>query len=316
MSADLALAVIGAGGIAGRHLDALARVGGAVPVGHVARTRASAERQATRFGGRAYDDLEGLLAAERPDVALIAVPPGAHGAIEETLLDHGVPFLVDKPVAADLATAEAIAERVAARGLPVAVGYHWRAMDTIAELAARLADRPPRLVSAAWHSSTPPPAWWHRRATGGGQMIEQATHLVDVARHLLGEPTLLHAAEHPRPPTGVPDADVAVASSATVAWPDGAIGTFTATCALAGAAEVRIAFACDGLHVALDQAGVRYDDGREVRSVRAIADPFEVQLRAFLDAVRRGDPTAVVCSYADALETQRLTCAMAEAAGS
>ena len=316
MSADLALAVIGAGGIAGRHLDALARVGGAVPVGHVARTRASAERQAARFGGRAYDDLQGLLDAERPDAALIAVPPGAHGAIEDALLDHGVPFLVDKPIAADLVTAERIAQRVAASGLPVAVGYHWRAMDTVPELAARLADRPPRLVAAAWHSSTPPPAWWHRRASGGGQMIEQATHLVDIARHLLGQPTLLHAAEHPRPPTGVPDADVAVASAATVAWPDGAIGTFTATCALASAAEVHVTFACDGLHVVLDQAGVRYDDGREVRTVRAATDPFETQLRAFLDAVRSGDPTAVVCSYAEALETQRLTCAMAAAAGS
>jgi predicted dehydrogenase len=315
MTHALRLAAIGAGGIAGRHLEALARVGGAVPVGHVARTRASAERQAARFGGRAYDDLDTLLATERPDVALITVPPGAHGAIEEALLDHGVPFLVDKPVAADLATAERIARRVAASGLPVAVGYHWRAMDTIPELAARLADRPPRLVTAAWHADTPPPRWWHRRATGGGQMIEQATHLVDIARHLLGDPALLHATEHPRPPTGVPDADVAVASAATVAWPDGAIGTFTATCALAGAAEVHVTFACDGLHVVLDQAGVRYDDGREVRTVRAAADPFETQLRAFLEAVRGGDPTGVVCSYADALATQRLTCAMAEAAG-
>jgi predicted dehydrogenase len=316
MTHDLRLAAIGAGGIAGRHLDALARVGGAVPVGHVARTPVSAERQASRFGGRAYVDLATLLEAERPDVALITVPPGAHGPIEEALLDHGVPFLVDKPVAADLATAERIARRVAASGLAVAVGYHWRAMDTIPELVTRLAARPPRLVTAAWHSDTPPPRWWHRRATGGGQMVEQATHLVDIARHLLGEPTLLHAAEHPRPPTGVPDADVAVASAATVAWPDGAIGTFTATCALASAAEVRIAFACDGLHVVLDQAGVRYDDGREVRTVRAAADPFETQLRAFLDAARRGDPSAVVCDYADALATQRLTCQMAEAARS
>ena len=44
-------------------------------------------------------------------------------------------------------------------------------------------------------------------------------------------------------------------------------------------------------------------------------DPFVAEDRAFLDAVRTGDDTRLFSSYADALRTHRLTCAIREAAG-
>ena len=38
------------------------------------------------------------------------------------------------------------------------------------------------------------PAWWGRVEQGGGQVIEQATHLYDLARLLMGEATVVGAA--------------------------------------------------------------------------------------------------------------------------
>ena len=43
-------------------------------------------------------------------------------------------------------------------------------------------------------------------------------------------------------------------------------------------------------------------------------DPFRDEDRAFLDAIRHGDTTRVFSSYADALRTHRLTCAIRAAA--
>ncbi|MEX2501823.1 MAG: Gfo/Idh/MocA family oxidoreductase [Trueperaceae bacterium] len=311
---EIRIALIGAGGIAARHLDALARIGNVVPVGHLARSRASAERQARRYGGDAFDDVDALLDGARPDAVLITVPPAEHGAYEHACIDRGLPFLVEKPLSADADTAEHIATRLAETGLVAAVGYHWRALDTVPELRERLRERAPRLAIGAWHGDTPPPRWWRTRASSGGQMIEQATHLLDLARHLLGEATLLSAAENPTPPWAYDDADVAVASSATVRYGGGALGVFSATCTLAASTSVQIEFACDGLHVRMDQQGVRYDDGREIRTVRTGTDPFEVEDRAFLQAVRSGDPSSLPCDYADALGTHRLMHAIADAA--
>lgn len=310
----LRVATIGAGGFGRRHLDALERLGGAHVVGHHARTMESAEGLARRYGGRAYGTVDAMLDDERPDAVWIAVPPAAHGHAETACIARGVPFLVEKPLSADRDTAERVHEALAGTGLVSAVGYHWRAFDTLAELRERLAATPVRMVRGSWHGDTPSPAWWRRRSGSGGQMVEQATHVLDLARHLLGEAEVLSAAALEVERDTHPDADVAVASTATLRYAHGALGLFSATCALAGPAEIELALYAEGLHVVIDQEGVRYDDGREVRTVRHERDPLEVENAAFVAAVRAADPSLVLCSYADALGTHRLAHAIAEAA--
>lgn len=300
------IAMIGAGGIARTHLEVLAREQGVRVVGHVARSLASAERQAAVYGGRAYPDVPSLLEAEPLDAVWLTVPPDAHGAAERDLIAAGVPYLVEKPLSADRATGAALAEEAMAAGVVVAVGYHWRALDTLPELRERLADAPVRMALGAWHDVIPQPEWWRVRARSGGQMVEQATHLVDLARTLVGEAEVVAArATVPEVPL-LPGADVADATAALLSFRSGVPGVLTATCALAGRAWARLELVCRGLHVIVDQRAVRYDDGREVREVRTGDDPFARQDRAFLRAVRAGDPSMVVCDLADALRSHHL----------
>lgn len=312
---SLNVAMIGAGGFATRHLDVLARLPDVVPVGHVARRRVAAEAQAQRYGGRAYDDVAALVAHEAVDAAWICVAPAGHGAVERALVAAGVPFFVEKPLSADRSTGEAIAAAVAAAGLVTGVGYHWRALDTLPALRARLGEGPPVvLVSGAWWSDTPGPAWWRHRATSGGQMVEQATHLLDLARHLVGEARVLHAiADHPSRPAH-PDLDVASVSTATLRFAGGAIGTVTATCVLGGEGRVELQLAREGELITVTQDLLVVDDGRTRHVTRVREDPVACEDRAFLAAVRSGDPSHVVCTYADALGTHRLAHDVAEAA--
>jgi len=303
----LRVAMVGAGGFAARHLEVLARERGVEIIGHVSRTLAAAEAQARRFGGRAHRDVQELLAQERLDAAWITVPPHAHGAIEHALIAAGVPFLVEKPLSGDRATGEAIGRAVADAGLVAAVGYHWRALDTVPELRARLTDGPPvAMVTGAWHSSTPPPPWWRSRARSGGQFVEQATHLLDLARHLLGEAVVTHAVADRRERPSFPDADVADVSAATLRFDAGALGVFTATCLLGGSDRVELQLMREGGLITITQGSIVYDDGRERRAVRAAGDPVATEDRAFLAAVRSGDAGMLVCAYADALRTHEL----------
>jgi len=313
---SLRIAMVGTGGFAARHLEVLRHESGVEVVGHVSRTLAPAEAQARRYGGRAYGDVGELLAHERLDAAWITVPPHAHGPIEHALTAAGVPFFVEKPLSGDRATAEAIARAVADAGLIAAVGYHWRAVDTIAELRARLAAGPPvAMVTGAWHSSTPPPAWWRKQASSGGQFVEQATHLLDLARHLLGETVVTHATADRRPRPHHPDADVAAASSATLRFATGALGVFTATCLLGGSARVELQLMREGELITVTQGSVVYDDGRERREVRTAGDPVATENLAFLEAVRSGDRSVLICDYADATRTHALAHEVVEAAG-
>lgn len=308
------IAMIGGGGIAARHLGVLAGREDVRIVGHVTRTRESREAAARTWGGRPYGSVEALLDGEQVDAAWITVPPHAHDGIEEALIAHEVPFLVEKPLSADRDTAERIGARLRERGLLAAVGYQLRALDVLPEVRRRLAAHAPRMVVGAWHGELPPPAWWRRQEKSGGQMVEQATHLFDLARYLLGEADVLHAAEghHHRP--GAPDADVAAVASATLRFAAGPLGTFTAVNVLPAAHEVRLALLCDGLAITITRDAAIFDDGHERRELRSRSDAIARQNDAFLQAVREGRPELVQSAYEDALRTHRLTFDVLEAA--
>ncbi len=317
------IAFIGAGWIAGIHLEALGRLGRTELVGIVSGSSERATALAARWGGVAYPDPDRMLDDARPDAVYVCVPP--HRAVEmcERLVDRGIPFLVEKPLAAtDPDGPGRVAGSVERAGLVVAVGYHLRGLEALPEVRRRFAARPPRMVVARWLDSTPPPAWWGRLDEGGGQVVEQATHLYDLARHLVGEATVIGAVSTHDPAASPPAVDVVDATAALLRFEHGAIGSFANTRRLASAV-IEIEFVSDDLLTTIGRApdtgpsgwAIRFDDGAAVEVVSPGGDPYEVQAAAFLDAVVAGDPGLVLASYGDALLTDRLTRAVVAATG-
>ena len=319
----LRLGLVGGGWISGLHLEALERLGRSELVGVVSRTPETAASVTARWGGAAFDDLDTMLDGARPDVVYVAVPPHRAVAICERLVERRIPFLTEKPLAAaDAEGPSRLAAAIEDAGLVVAVGYHLRALDIMPEVRGRLAGAPPRLVVARWLDATPPPAWWGRVDEGGGQVVEQATHLYDLARVLVGEAVVVGAASTRDPAASPPGVDVADGTAAVLRFAGGAIGSFANSRRLARAV-IEVEFVSDGLLTTMEKRGERgqgdwhahFDDGTTVKAIRAVADPYEIQAAAFFDAVEAGDPDRVLCSYADALRTDRLTRAVVAATG-
>ncbi len=318
----LRLGFIGAGWISSLHLAALDRLDRTRLVGVASARLESAEVTALPRGAAAYDDLERMLDEQRPDVVYVAVPPSAAIAACEAVVARGIPFLAEKPLAATDADGPArIAAAIAERGLVVAVGYHLRSLERLPEVRARLAANPARLVTARWTGSTPPPAWWRRGRDGGGQVIEQATHLYDLARLLVGEAEVAGAASLHETPATPPGADVADASAAVLRFATGAVGSFANT-RRQSTPVVDISFSSDRQLTTIRKASpdplsweVELRDGGEVTVLPPGRDPYEIQAETFLDAVVAGDPSAVASTYADALLTDRLTRAVVAATG-
>jgi predicted dehydrogenase len=329
----LRVAVIGPGFIARRHLEVLSSEPDVELVGILGRREDQATDAARRFGGRPYTSLEAMLDNERPDAAWICLPPDQHGALELALVERGIHLFVEKPLAGDAGTPGRIAAAIERAGVIAGVAYHWRAMDTLREVEDVIAANPVKLLNGHWHDSLPGPAWWRDESRGGGQMVEQATHLVDLSRRLLGEATVVAATadrhEHP----DHPDMTVADVSTAIVRYDAGPIGTFTATCILGGTSAQEIRLFADGLAITIRQQGVLYEDARTkavtatdgftgsrlwgvtaTRYVPTGNDPFRDENRAFLDAIRHGDGRRLFSIYDDALQTHRLTCAIRGAA--
>lgn len=300
------VAIVGTGYIAGRHAAALAAMENIHIVGHVDVVLEGAQKAAEQWGGNAYTSADDLLAHEQVDAVWLCVPPFAHGDLERTFLAHNVPMYIEKPVGVDVKQPKELAKEIRDKNAIVNVGYYWRCLEVIPKLKAMLAETPPHLVRIAYHGPTAPAAWWRVQSKSGGQIVEQATHLVDIARYLLGDAEVVSAkvSYHDRPE--FPDMDIATATAALLQFEGGLFGSLTATCVLGSFVDTTIEFMCEGRKITLSLREMHIDtpEGRQTESTGE--DPLVIADRAFIDAVNTKDASKLPCPYDEALKTQEL----------
>ncbi|RSM55763.1 oxidoreductase [Actinoplanes sp. ATCC 53533] len=304
--------MIGAGGVARRHARVLTGLPGVQVVGVTDVVPAAARGLADEYGAKVHPDVDALL-GEGLDAAYVCVPPFAHGEAERAVLAAGLPLFVEKPISINWDTASEIAILAAKSEVRTAVGHHWRYLGIVEQARALLRDRPIRLVSGAWLDKVPPVAWWPLRDRSGGPVVEQAAHVLDLARHLAGEITEVTAAGNGTPPP-VEGADVDGATAATLRFASGAVGTLAATCVLGWKERAGLEIYADGLALALTETGLTVRDADGQRTVDGDPESARVAVdRAFIDAVR-GDGDDIRVPYAEALRTHAVALAVAEAA--
>lgn len=306
---------IGAGCIAQRHLGVLQQVEDVRIIACADPDLPRAAAIASRFGAHAYRSHQEMLEAEDLDAVYICVPPFAHGAPELDAIRGGLPFFVEKPISLDIRTAMTVAREVLDHSLITAVGYHWRYLHTVEEARDLLVENPAHLISGYWLDQTPPPQWWWLQNYSGGQMVEQTTHIIDLARHLVGEVTHVYGqcSHYARP--DFPGLDVATASTASLRFASGAIGNLSSTCLLRWGHRTGLHLFSDGLAIELTDRDIMIDVGRGRPIRQAEGDPVWREDCDFIGAVR-GMPSRIRCSYAEALKTHRVALAIAESARS
>lgn len=183
----LPVAVIGAGAIGQRHVEVVQ----ACPA---TRLTAVVEPDATLRTRLAEDGLP--MVADIEDIpgetraAIVATPTPAHSAPALACLARGWPVIVEKPLAATLGEARALARAFAEKGVPLFTGHHRRchpfsqaARRALAEIGALVG------LSGIWslrkHDSYYDPPW--RRAPGAGPLMTNLSHEIDLLRYLVGE---------------------------------------------------------------------------------------------------------------------------------
>ena len=300
---------VGTGGVALRHANVLSQFEDVCLVAATDIDPDRAARFAADHGMVAAADIEDLLALEL-DAVYVCVPPFAHGPPELALLDAGVALFVEKPLATDEKVAEMVADRVSQSAALCRVGHHWRCAEPVARARELLADRSVRLVTGWWLDKVPPVPWWLDRTLSGGPIIEQAVHVLDLARFLVGEVEQVGAlAAGPLGPGGVETATASI-----LGFRDGAVGTMTTSCVLRGKHRAGLEIVADGLVVGIGEDWLEVGDGTGPPE-RTTFDPWTARVaadRRFVDALhgRPGDSDTAPPDYAEAMKTHRLACAL------
>jgi myo-inositol 2-dehydrogenase / D-chiro-inositol 1-dehydrogenase len=304
----LRVALVGAGGIAARHLAELLRQDDVEVVAVCDLDRARAAALASE-GATLYKGVDELLDREQPDAIWVCTPPLAHREPTLAALTRGVHVYLEKPIARTLGDAEAIVQAANASGAVCAVGYQWRAIEILNDLRTLLEGQQLALLLGRNIGPAEQRPWFLDRAQGGGNLLERGSHQIDLV-HALGaevrsvqaaaSPIVLGQAEGVR--GDIDDAVVLILhlgngglANLVVAWTRAAQPGIYALDIVAEEATLTLT-----LDPEFTLRGV--SAGQSVEA-RASTDPFRRSIEGFLEAVRERDPARVFCRPEDAVRT-------------
>ena len=307
---SLRLGMIGAGWIAREHVGSISALPDAELAAVADLDAARAGELAAGEGARAYADWGEMLAAETLDAVVVCTPPMAHRDPCLAAVERGLAVYLEKPVARTSEDARAIADAVRAAGAVVAVGYQYRAIDFLPDLRAAAADDPPGMLASYSVGATAGRPWFVTQAEGGGQVLERASHHIDLQCAIAGPVDWVQAAGARIDLAGADrpagsDIDDVIALS--LGFRSGGLGTVL--CAwtspeLPSSYTLDVVSARSSVHVELDPGftatGTR--GGEEVALGLSMA-PIRRGMERFLEAARTGDPAAVACDVDSAAES-------------
>lgn len=320
---------IGTGGIAVQHLMRLMHIPRAEVVALSdlrAVQTATAKEKVNQYAkeqnldrvldAREYTDYRAMLRTESLDAVWICVPQFARGEPESAVLDAGLHFLVEKPVGLNLATPDATLRKIDRTERVVSVGYLLRYMSTIQRMKELAASETVGMAVVMRFGTVPDITWYHRQDLSGGQLIDQATHQIDLLRYVLGEVRTVYAASALRINHKYnPEYDIFDVNCMTLTFESGAV----ANVANNMIARFGVPAGSRGIHifcenVTLSKAGgwreplqIFTADGQSEE--QETVDPMLAQAQAFIDAVEHGDPSLVLSDFLSGIRTLAVTIA-------
>ncbi len=312
------VALIGTGWVADHHIRALKSLADVQLVAIAGRNRDRTRELSTRAEARAYefDDVAAMLKSESLDAAFVCLPPHLHGEIEQRCAEHVPAVFIEKPITCDLGVARRASEAFAKAGTLVSVGFMCRYRESVARAKAALESslEVPVLINGYWVGDVPGPLWWRTQAQSGGQFVEQCTHMVDLARYLVGPIDEVTAYAARGFVTEYPDYSVDDAAVVNVRFKSGAIGNFTTGCFVkpghASALGIGLTLQARTVQCSLKGWNVDLEILRKDAEPERVASPeldiFAVENAAFFEAIKTKDRSLIRSSYEDAIETLKV----------
>jgi len=305
---------IGAGGIARLHMQNLSKIEGVEFVAFCDVVKERAEECARQYGGRAYDDHRQMFDKEELDAVYICIPPAAHSDQEVIAAQAGVHIFVEKPVALSLDVALKALEAISSSGIINSVGYNLRYLDTTEVAKERLHGQTIGMVLGYYMGGLPGTPWWRRMEQSGGQIVEQTTHIFDLARYIVGEVKHVCAAVALRSLHDVPELNVPDVGSVLLWFEDGAIGCISNTCMLKRGHRFGLEVFCRELVVEHYGGSVRFHYPERTEEIYSKRSGHAYESEVFVRAVRERNQSLIRSDYADAVKTLAVTLAANESA--
>lgn len=312
----LKVGVIGTGRRGKDHLRRLAELEN-VKVTAICDILPDVAKEAAKIAdSRVYLDYRKMLEQEELDAVVVATPTPVHADPTVLALEAGLAVMCEKPLAWTVKDALRIVDAAKRTGQICETGYQWRHNPLIPKALERLGESGIALVRGTWYHTVPLVDSIRDVKTGGGQVFDQSTHTMDLARLFAGDVNMLYGAYtlNARSREDFDNHDNWDGYAVTMQYASGAVGCFAGTYALFLGHGEPVVLDIVGSEILIkflgDKVVVVTPDGREELGLEM--DAFTAQsdiIGDFVRAVETGDRSFVKAPPADSIKSLATTIA-------
>ena len=320
---SLAIGIIGAGRMGGHHYKAVTDYGGRVVAVHDVRLDAARELATDADTVLATTDLEAFFDVEMGGVVITTPPPIRFEPIQMACA-RGIPMLIEKPPALNMAEGRRCLACIEEAGVIAAVGFQLRYHPLYERLKTLIATETIHLVRTVctidYYLTFRMPLWFLKSEISGGPLPEQAVHVLDCARYVMGnpKPVQAHALAIKNMALERTEFDAENAIQMTYQLDNGVFGTHTNHC---GTEKFCFEVEALGPHLRLhanmtDNTIHGYLNGEIVNEPVVGENSLGLdKTGAWLQAIETGDRSLIRSPFADAVQTLALIDAAVQSRG-
>lgn len=316
----LRIAFIGAGGIAGSHMNYLVKMDDVEIVALSDPNEAGMAKHAKAYNvSQTFVDYKEMLAKANPEAVSVCTPNGLHAPATIAALQAGAHVLVEKPMAMNAKEAQAMLDAAAAAKRKLVIGFQYRFGANSAFLRRAVdAGQFGKIMFARCQALRRRgiPNWGvfgRKDLQGGGPLIDIGVHILEVAHFVMGSPKPVAASGQAWTYMGNKKSDV------VSAWPNWDYKTYTvedlavgqirfengAVLSLESSFVAHIEKDVFGFSLMGEKAGANWDPAAIFRdeagymlnstpgylAASGFSDHFEAKMRNFVDHVLYDKPT-------------------------
>ena len=310
----LAIGIIGAGNMGRYHHKFVTDYGAEVVAVHDTRleaarelaSHADAQLVTTELGAFFDVDMDGVVITTPPPVRLEPI---------EMACDRGIPVMVEKPPALNMVEGRKCLACIEKADVIAAVGFQLRYHPLYERLKALIASETVHLVRTVctvnYYLSFRMSPWFLQYEISGGPLPEQAVHVLDCARFVMGnpKPVQAHALAIKNMALERTEFDAENAIQMTYQLDNGVFGTHMNHCGTENFSfEVEVVGPHLRLQANMTENAIRgYLNGETVNESVASENSLGLdKTSAWLRAIETGDRTLIRSPFADGLQTLAL----------
>ncbi|HZJ82227.1 MAG TPA: Gfo/Idh/MocA family oxidoreductase [Clostridia bacterium] len=232
------------------------------------------------------------------DMLFICLPPFAQEGQFQKAAKAGKHIFIEKPIALDAEEGKDMVQVARENNIITQVGFHMRwgaAVKKLVQLIESGDAGRPVLFNGQYECNSLHTPWWTDINLSGGQIVEQAIHIYDTCRYLLGHPKFASGIMGNVCHANIHDYTVEDVSASFAGFMNGAISSITATnCAVPGLWEEKFTTVFEKVTVFFEnpnKARFVFNNGDEVKEeyVDEKTDPKFEEVKDFVQYVTKGE---------------------------